>query len=116
MQKIRKLILSKKNYLALLLVTLIAFWPISLNIFSLKNDALIYFLPYRYHISESIQSGMFPWWSPYIYTGLPLYGDIQSGVWNPVVLLISVFTSYNMTVLQWEIVFYLAIAAIGVYK
>ena len=113
---IRKLILSKKDYLTLFLVTLIAFWPISLNVFSLKNDALIYFLPYRYHISESIQNGMFPWWSPYIYTGLPIHGDIQSGVWNPVVMLISLFTSYNMTVLQWEMVFYLLIATVGVYK
>lgn len=116
MRKIRKLIIVKKDYVLLLLVTLIAFWPISLNIFSLKNDALIYFLPYRYQISESIQSGMFPWWNPYLYTGLPIHGDIQSGVWNPVVMLISVFTSYNMTVLQWEIMLYLLIAAIGVYK
>ncbi|HKO82603.1 MAG TPA: hypothetical protein VJU78_19490, partial [Chitinophagaceae bacterium] len=116
MQKIRKLIISKKDYLLLILVTLIAFWPISLHIFSLKNDALIYFLPYRYQISESIQNGAFPWWSPYLYTGLPIYGDIQSGVWNPIVMLISSFTSYNMTVLEWEMVFYLLIAGIGVYK
>ncbi len=107
---------DKKNYLLLLVICLLAYWPLSFSVFSLKNDALIYFLPYRYHISEAIQNGEFPWWNPYLYTGLPLHSDIQSGTWNPVVLLLSCFTRYNMTVLQWELLFYLFIGAAGFYK
>jgi hypothetical protein len=95
---------------------LVAYWPLTFHLFSLKNDALVYFLPYRYHISEAIQNGHFPWWNPYLYTGLPLHGDIQSGVWNPVVMIISLFTRYNLAVLQWELLFYLFVAAAGMYK
>ncbi len=103
-------------YLLLLLITCIAYWPIAIHLFSLKNDALVYFLPYRFQLSETIQSGSFPWWNPYLYTGLPIHSDMQSGVWNPVVMLVSVFTSYNMSVLQWELLFYLFVAAAGMYK
>jgi hypothetical protein len=116
MLQVRTFLRRYKHYLFLLLATLVVFWPLTFGIFSLKNDALVYFLPYRYHISESIQHGNFPWWNPYIYTGLPLHSDIQSGVWNPVVMLISLFTTYNMTTLQWELLFYLFIGAAGMYK
>lgn len=116
MQKISIFLLAWKQYLLLLLITLVAYWPLTFHLFSLKNDALVYFLPYRYHISEAIQNGHFPWWNPYLYTGLPLHSDIQSGVWNPVVMFISLFTRYNLTVMQWELLFYLFIAATGMYK
>ncbi|MBN8676263.1 MAG: YfhO family protein [Chitinophagales bacterium] len=116
MQKISTFFLTRRHYLLLLLITLIAYWPLTFHIFSLKNDALVYFLPYRYHISEAIQNGHFPWWNPYLYTGLPLHSDIQSGVWNPVVMFISLFTQYNLAVLQWELLFYLFIAAAGMFK
>jgi hypothetical protein len=116
MQKISTFFFTRRHYLLLLLITLVAYWPLTFHLFSLKNDALVYFLPYRYHISESIQNGHFPWWNPYLYTGLPLHSDMQSGVWNPVVMLISLFTRYNLSVLQWELLFYLFIAAVGMYK
>jgi len=116
MQNISNFLKRQYHYLLLLLITMIAYWPLTFNLYSLKNDALVYFLPYRYHISEAIQNGYFPWWNPYLYTGLPLHSDIQSGVWNPVVMIISLFTTYNVTVLQWELLFYLLLAAIGMYK
>jgi hypothetical protein len=105
-----------KYYFLLVIFVLLAYWPLSFHFLSLKNDALSYFLPFRYQISQSIQNGYFPFWSPYLYTGLPLHADIQSGVWNPVVMLISVFTSYNMSVLEWETVFYIIIGSIGFFK
>ncbi len=116
LNKIGQLVRQRQHYLLLLLITLLAYWPLSFGVFSLKNDALIYFLPYRYHVSEAIQHGEFPWWTPWLYSGLPLHSDIQSGVWNPVVMLISCFTTYNMSVLQWELIFYLLIATVGMYK
>lgn len=94
----------------------IGYWPISSNLFSLKNDAYVYFLPCRYFISESIQSGHLPLWNPYFYMGFPLHGDMQSGVWNPIVILISLFGKYNMTTLQFETLLYTFLAGIGMYK
>lgn len=104
-----------KYYLSIILIAVIIYWPLSFTVFSLKNDAISYFLPWRYHISEAIQNGYFPFWSPYLYTGLPLHADIQSGVWNPVVLTISCFTQYNMNVLQWETLFYIITGGVGAF-
>jgi hypothetical protein len=87
-----------------------------MGLLTLKNDAVVYFLPYRYHISESIQNGFFPYWNPYIYMGFPLHGDMQSGAWNPFVWLFSLLGTYNMRTLQWETLLYIYIAGIGMYK
>ena len=38
----------------------------------------------KFSASESIHSGHLPLWNPYINFGLPQYGDMSSGYWNPV--------------------------------
>jgi hypothetical protein len=105
-----------KYYAGLAIVVLAAYWPISFGIFSLKYDAVMYFLPWRFHISEAIQNGEFPFWSPFLYTGSPLHADMQSGAWNPLVWVLSLFGRYNMFTLQLETTIYLVIAAIGFFK
>ncbi|HEY0067980.1 MAG TPA: hypothetical protein VGB46_11475, partial [Flavisolibacter sp.] len=107
---------SRRDYLVLLVVTLIAWWPLSLNFFSLKNDALVQYIAYRYHLSEAIQHGYLPFWSPYLYTGFPIHADMQGEVWNPLVLLLSAVTRYNMSVFQWEVLIYLYLGAVGMYR
>lgn len=99
----------------LALVTILAYLPVSLGLLSLKNDSLVQYLPFRYHLSESIQHGYFPFWSPYLYTGFPIHADMQGMTWNPLVLLLSSLTRYNMTVLEIEVTLYLLLAAIGMY-
>jgi hypothetical protein len=100
----------------LIIITVIAYLPVSFFIFSLKNDSLVQYLPFRYHLSESIQHGYFPFWNPYLYTGFPIHADMQGMTWNPIVLTISSFTRYNMSVLEFEVVIYLVLAAIGMYS
>ncbi|HWJ27421.1 MAG TPA: YfhO family protein [Flavisolibacter sp.] len=117
MTSIRKNIFTnQRHYIIIIVVALAAYWPLTFHIYSMKNDALVYFLPWRYHISESIQHFNFPLWSPYLYTGLPLHEDIQSGVWNPVVLIISLFVRYNMSVFEWEMLIYVLAGGIGFFK
>lgn len=105
-----------KNYLLLLLICLLTYWPLTFNIFSVKNDAIHYFLPYRFNISEAIRNGEWPFWSPYIYLGNPVYGDMQSGVWNPFVWLFSCIDRYNITLFHWENLLYIFLAGAGMYK
>src|SRR5436190_19573002 len=81
---------------SLLIICLVTYWPLTFHVFSLKNDALNYFLPVRYQISQSFYNGYFPFWSPYFNLGYPLHGDMQSGVWNPVVQLFSLFGPYTL--------------------
>lgn len=105
-----------RDYVFLFLITVIAFWPISLNYLSLKNDALVQYLVYRYHISEAIRHGYLPFWDAYWYTGFPVHSDMQGSVWNPFVLILSMFGTYDMTLLQWELLIYLFLAAFGMYR
>ncbi len=105
-----------KIILILLGITLIGYWPVSSGLFALKNDALNYFLPYRYSIGEAIRTGNLPYWSPYIYMGHPLNGDIQSGAFNPLVWLLCIFGKYTLTTLHIETLIYLFLGALGTYK
>lgn len=103
------------HLLFLLLCCLIAYWPLAFNIFSLKNDALNYFLPVRYQISEAINNRQWPFWSPYFNLGYPLHGDMQSGVWNPIVQFLSLFGTYTLNSLQYETLLYVYLCGVGMY-
>ena len=105
-----------KDLVLLFFLTLIVYWPLSLNYLSLKNDALVQYLAYRYHLSEAIRQGYFPFWSPYLYTGFPIHADMQGEVWNPFVLFLSLISKYDMTILQWEVLIYLLLSAVGMYR
>ena len=105
-----------KNYLLLLVICLLAYWPLTFGIFTVKNDAIHYFLPYRFNISEAIRNGEFPFWSPYVYLGNPLYGDMQSGAWNPVVWFFSFLGRYDITLFHYENLLYIFLGAVGMYK
>jgi len=99
----------------LLFCCLLAYWPLTFSVFSLKNDALNYFLPVRYQISEAISTGHWPFWSPYFNLGYPLHGDMQSGVWSPVVQLFSLFGVYTLKTLQYETLFYVYLSGVGMF-
>ncbi len=103
-------------WLFLLVVCVIGYWPIAFGMFSVKNDAIHYFLPFRYNISVAIRQGALPLWSPFIYLGYPVHGDMQSGAWNPFVWLISLFSRYNLTLFHIEYLLYIFISGVGLFK
>ncbi|MEI9908854.1 MAG: YfhO family protein [Bacteroidota bacterium] len=107
---------NKWCYLFLLGVCFIGFWPIAFGIFSVKNDAIQYFLPFRYNISSAIQDGSLPLWSPFIYLGYPLHGDMQSGAWNPFVWIISLFARYDLTLFHIEYLLYIFLSGVGMFQ
>ena len=103
-------------YIGILIVScVLAYWPISFFIYSLKNDALNYFLPVRFQVSEAISNGHWPFWSPYFNLGYPLHGDMQSGVWNPIVQVISLFGPYTLGTLQFETLLYVFLSGLGMF-
>lgn len=104
-----------KDYLFLLLVAVIAYWPVSFMLFSVKNDAINYFLAMRYNTSEAIQYNYFPSWSAYINMGYPLHADMQSGVWNPLVFLMSLVRKYDIYWLHVETIITILISGISMY-
>jgi hypothetical protein len=88
---------------------------IKLSYIQFKNDALNYFLPTRYLVSESFHRFELPLWTPYLNMGYPLHGDLQAGVWNPIVQLLSLFGPYTLYTLQLETLFYIFMSGAGMF-
>lgn len=103
------------SLIILLFCCLISYWPLSTGLFSLKNDIVVYFLPVRFQISEMFHQGQFPFWTPYINLGHPLYTDMQSGVWNPIVWFFSLFGSYTMRTIQLELLLYIYLSGVSMF-
>ena len=97
------------------LLTLVVFWPISLSIFTFKNDALSFYYPVKTLISDALNNFELPLWTPFINMGYPLHADMQSGAWNPVVWIFSFITGYGLAGFHYEILSYFAFAGIGFY-
>jgi hypothetical protein len=109
-------ILYKRPFFLLLLFLVIAYLPVFLPFFHLKNDLISQNLPTRYIISESLYSGYFPWWNPYIHFGIPQYGDMNTGFWNPFLWLIAKTSGYNIWTITYEEMFYILLGGWGIYK
>ena len=102
--------------LILLLFLLLAYLPIFLPFFHIKNDLVSQNLHTRYFISESLYSETFPWWNPFLNYGIPQYGDMNNGFWNPVLWLIAKTFGYNVLTITLEEMFYILVGGWGVYK
>ncbi|MBA4167266.1 MAG: YfhO family protein [Chitinophagaceae bacterium] len=99
----------------MLTILVVAWWPVSFHVYSLKNDALNYFLPVRRLVSESFYHHILPLWTPYLNMGYPLHGDMQSGVWNPFVQILSLFGPYTLYTLQIETLLYVYLSGCGMF-
>ena len=108
--------LNKYPFLILLLFLLVAYFPVFLPFFHLKNDIISQNLPTRFFISESIYSKTFPWWNPYFNYGIPQYGDMNNGYWNPFLWIIARLFGYNILTITLEEMFYILIGGWGIYK
>ncbi len=105
-----------KTIFAFLLILIVAYLPISTFQFFIKNDAFSGYFPPKFFISESIHACKLPLWNPYINYGIPQYGDMSSGFWSPVTWLIAGTIGYNAYTFTAEVLLYILIGGIGVYK
>jgi hypothetical protein len=109
--------LKKQFYplLSILIIFLVAYLPLTSFLFALKNDMFIGYLPPKYLMGETISSGQLPLWNPYISFGLPFYGDMSSGYWNPITWIIAATTGYNAYTLTAEVMLYIVLSGAGMY-
>ncbi len=108
-----KRFLYQYPFLSYLLLAAVVFWPLSLGIYSLQFDAIDVLLPWRFYGSESIRQGIVPLWNPYQSGGYPFFADLQYAIWNPELFIVSLFSRYNVTIIQWLFVLYIAIGGLG---
>ncbi len=109
-------ILLKKYwvYFLLLVVLFLAFPLLFTHSRKMIWDITLLNLPWRYQLSQTINSGYLPLWNPYINNGFPQMGQYET--WYPVSWFISLVFGYNMRMMQYEYLFDLLIAGIGFYK
>lgn len=108
--------LYKNTFLIFLLFLIVAYLPVLLPYFHLKNDLITQNLPTRYVFSESLYSGFEPFWNPYLHFGIPQYGDMNNGFWNPVQWFIGSTFGYNIYSITFEEIFYILLGGWGFYK
>ena len=106
---------SRHPFVYLLLFLLIAYLPVFLPWFHLKNDLITQNLPTRFFVSESLYSGYFPWWNPFVNYGIPQYGDMNHGFWNPVQWFIGLIAGYSVLSITLEEMFYILLGGWGVF-
>jgi hypothetical protein len=109
-------LLYQHPFLLFALFVFIVYLPVFLPFFHLKNDLVTQNLPTRFVISESLYSGYFPWWNPYIHYGIPQYGDMNNGFWNPFLWLIAKTVGNSIYTITWEEMFYLLLGGWGMFK
>jgi len=101
--------------LLIALFTAVAYLPVLLPFFYVKNDLVTQMLPMRFFVSESLHDGHMPWWNPFVNFGIPQYGDMNGAFWNPIVWLISITAGYNIWTITIELVFYIFLSGWGTY-
>lgn len=102
-------------YFIIVAVGLLAWFPVSALLLSLKNDALNLDLPVKYFISQCIYHGISPVWMDTWALGFPLQSTVNWSIFNPVQLLFYSLFSYNVYTLQWEFLFYIIASGCGMY-
>jgi hypothetical protein len=96
---------------------LVALWPLTFHIYIPKWDDLDAYLPYRHAVGEMVLDGKWHFWHPFHYMGSPVYSDLQSGAWNPIVLALAYFFGgYDISALITELLLCYIIAGIGMFK
>ena len=109
--------LKRYNHLGFLfLIVLLGFWQVSFLVYSLKWDLIDVVFPFRYYFSESLQSGYFPFWNPFLQTGTPFFADLQAPTFYPELLIVGLFTGYGVYIMHFLFVIYVFIAALGMYQ
>ncbi len=93
----------------------LVFWPFTLHLFTVKNDALTYYYPIRTLISDALRNGELPLWTPFINMGYPLHADMQSGAWNPVIWVFAFLSNYSLAAFHYEFLLYISFSGIGFY-
>ena len=77
------------------------------------SDALLYFFPVRVLTARLLRSGVLPLWNPFIFSGVPYLGEIQTAVLYPFNVLFLVLPP--LWAMNLQMITTYSIAALGMY-
>ncbi len=102
-------------YLAMLIIAAMAFFQVIFDRNPMVYDMIDCFYPWRFHIGECLQNGIFPYWNPYQDLGYPIHADPSSGAWYPLVWLIGSSVGYSVYSIGFEFFIHVFFAGAGMY-
>lgn len=105
----------KYIYLLFLLIAFIGYWQVGFLVNALKWDAVDVFFPWKYHLGECLQNGIFPFWNPYQMSGFPFHANLQTTLWYPTSLIVGSLFGYSIPALQLLLIFRLSLAGFGLF-
>lgn len=98
----------------LLIVIVVAMWPLVFGQAVMKWDAMDLYLPWKYFITDTLSHNQLPLWNPFINFGFSQMGD--PGTWYPVSWGIgALFGGYSMGALHFEYLLHLYLGGLGFY-
>ncbi len=104
---------------ALLGLTGLAFHQILLPLagpqYSLGGDVAWYFYPVRLYTLSELAHGTFPFWTPHVAFGFPLYADIEAAVFYFPSLLMGLLFGSGVWALELQLILYVALGGVGMY-
>jgi hypothetical protein len=103
------------HILLLFVISVFAFWQISFLYYSVTHDMINCWIPWRFHISECLQNGIFPFWNPYEQLGYPIHADLQGPTWYIESLLLGLTVGQTNYTIHFLFVFYVFMAGVGMY-
>ena len=76
--------------------------------------ASLYFPTYSF-VAEQIQAGTIPLWNPYVFSGMPLAADVQTGLFYPLNWILYLFVEINYGALEWMLIVHYWLASCFAY-
>ncbi|MGE0104212.1 MAG: YfhO family protein [Blastocatellales bacterium] len=123
MKALEKLLSSNDNartdrtvLIALALLPFAFFWRETLGLTTLGDkDAVFWFFPAYRFVADQISSGAFPFWTPYLYSGSPLFAQWQAGVLDPLNLVYLLGVTSRTLTLSLQLSFSLSLVSTFLY-
>jgi hypothetical protein len=82
------------------------------------EDFLYQYYPFRNFYATFIRKGIFPLWDPYVFSGMPLIGDIQSALFYPFNIILILFVKNGLLsfyILELQNILHILLAGIFTY-
>ena len=79
------------------------------------GDIASFYYPTYAYAAEEIKHGSLPLWNPYIFRGMPLAADVQSGLFYPINWVLYLFVDVDYGSLEWLLIFHYWLAAAFMY-
>lgn len=99
-------------------VTIAFYSPVLSGAGYIWHDFIRQYYPYRVFAARMLGRGEFPFWNPYVFSGMPFFADMQTAVLYPLNLVLTLFRGremLGMLPVEYVTVLHVALAGVSMY-